>query len=282
MALTGYEIQAGNLLYFTYDSALNSGAGGFHVVITFTNAIVGTERGLTGSAPGGTKNATWTVKEVIAEVAIGGAAVKGSGLSLFFYGATVGAGGMDAGTIPVSGSLAVYAIYSPALNSWSTLGYASGAAAPAPVYPGSNAPAGYAFSVLLWTGLTDSSGNIIHFQQFDRSVFSGPTSVVSATAATANTYATASVSAAVPYGALTAWGTAGSTSTAAAAQVAVASDTSGSFVQQVVAGFSAVALDGYGTAGSFGPIPLTTPQQIAWKAGTNTVNTTIKLVGYTF
>ena len=61
-------------------------------------------------------------------------------------------------------------------------------------------PSGYVFSVLLWTGLTDSSGNVIQFQQFDRTVFIGPTQVFSGTAGTANTYATLAISSAVPCG----------------------------------------------------------------------------------
>lgn len=283
--LTGYEIAPGNLVMYTYDSALNSGAGGWHLLVSASNSVqpqTGVARSLSGAAPGSAKTATWVAPELTASATLGGLSVKGSGQSLSFNGATTGAGGMDTGATPTSGSLAVYAIYNPSTATWGTLGYASGSVAPAAVYPGTHMPSGYVFSVLLWTGLTDSSGNVIQFQQFDRTVFVGPTQVFTGTAASANTYATLAISSAVPYGALTVFGTAGSTSVAAAAQVAVASTTAGLFAQHVVAADSGTALDSWGTAGSFGAVPLTAAQQIAWKAGTNTVNTTISINGFTF
>ena len=283
--LTGYEIAPNNLVFYTYDSTLNSGAGGWHLIVSASNAVqpqTEVSRALTGGAPGSAKAATWTAPELTASATLGGLSVKGAGRTLAFNGAGTGAGGMDTGSTPTSGSLAVYAIYNPSTATWATLGYASAAVTPPAVYPGTHMPSGYVFSVLLWTGLTDGSGNVIQFQQSDRTVFVGPTQVVSATAGTANTYATASIAAAVPYGAKTVFGAAGSSSVSAPAQVAVASTAAGLFAQYVVATNSATALDSWGMAGAFGAVPLTTAQQIAWKAGTNTVNTTISINGFTF
>jgi hypothetical protein len=283
--LTGYEIAPNNLVVYTYDSALNSGAGGWHLTVSASNSVqpqTGVARTLSGVAPGSAKTATWVVPELTASATLGGLSVKGASQSLSFNGATTGAGGMDTGATPTSGALAVYAIYNPSTATWSTLGYASASVAPAAVYHGTHMPAGYVFSVLLWTGLTDGSGNVLPFQQFDRTVFVGPTQVFTGTAGTANTYATLAISSAVPYGALTVFGTAGSTSTAAAAQVAIASTTAGLYAQHVVSGQSGTALDSWGSAGTFNAVPLTTAQQVAWKAGTNTVNTTISITGYTF
>ena len=284
VALSGGELIPNTLATFTYDSALNSGAGGFHLQVSASSVgpVGGSSRGLIGSSAGGGVTASWSAKELIAETALGGPTVKGVNLTLNFNGAGTGAGGMDTGTVPTSASMAVYAIYNPTTAAWNTLGQSTGAGAPTPTYTGGNAPSGYTFSTLLWTGLTDGSAHIKKFNQIDRTAWIGQIQVVSATAANANTYVTASVSAAVPVGATTLAGTVGSTSTAAASQVTVASDTSGSYSQPVVTGASSVALDGFGSSGPFQPLPLTTVQQIAWKSGTNTVNTTINVDRYTF
>lgn len=284
LPLSGGETIAGALTTLFYDSLLNSGAGGFHLQIAVipTPPVIGTARGLTGLAGGSGATASWTVQEIIAETALGGSTIKGVSLTLPFDGSTTGAGGMDTGAVPTSGSLSVYAIYNPTTGVWAALGQSSGSSRPTPVYSGANAPLGFSFSVLIWTGVTDGSAHIRKFQQQDRMVWVGQTQIVSATAGTVNTYVTANVSPAAPAGAVTVSGTVGSSSTSAASQVTVASDTSGSYSQPVVTGASGVALDGFGSAAPFMALPLTTVQQIAWKAGTNTVNTTINVDRYTF
>lgn len=284
-ALSGGELVPNNLLTLTYDGALNGGAGGFHLATSASanpGAVVGSSRGLKGSAAGGTQTASWSVIEFIAEGALGGLTVKGVNLALSFNGGTVGAGGMDTGTVPATSSLAVYAIYNPTTSTWSTLGQATGSAVPSLVYSGTHMPSGYLYSALIWTGVSDGSSNVKKFNQLDRTVYTGQIVAVNATAGTANTYATASISSLVPFGASTVSGTAGSTSVSAASQVTVASDTSGNWSQPIVTGNSTVALDGFGSAAPFVALPLTTAQQIAWKAGTNTVNTTINVDRYMF
>jgi hypothetical protein len=285
VVLSGSEIIPNTLLTLTYDSALNAGGGGFHLEAAAqgsTGPVVGSYRNLIGSAPGAATTASWTVTELIAETVVGGAAVKGASLALSFNGSTVGAGGMDTGTIPATANLAIYAIYNPTTNVWNTLGQATGAVVPTSVYTGAHMPAGYVHSALIWTGVSNGSSNLRKFYQVGQEIYIGQTSIVNATAATANTYVAVSVSTVVPYGALFVGGSAGSTSTSAASQTTVAADTSGNFSQPIVVGNSTVALDGFGSSGSFSLLPLTTPQQFAWKSGTNTVNTTITVDRYVF
>jgi len=73
-----------------------------------------------------------------------------------FNGATTGAGGMDIGAIPTSGTLALYAIYSISLNTTSILGYNCAVSCPT-IYQGSHLPQFYTYSALLGTLATNST-----------------------------------------------------------------------------------------------------------------------------
>jgi hypothetical protein len=78
---------------------------------------------------------------------------------------------MDTGTLPASAlSIAVYAIYNPATNTWSTLG-CDDSVSSGPIYGGSNMPASYTASALILGGVTDNNGHLQIFYQFDRTVF---------------------------------------------------------------------------------------------------------------
>lgn len=284
--LSGGEIVAKALLTFVYDSSLNSGAGGFHMftqVQTTTAATVAVANGINGSAAGGSKLASWTVNEAIAESSLTGTAAKGALLSVSFNGGVTGAGGMDTGSTPVLGSLSVYLIYDSLTNNWTTLGYASGSSVPSPVYPGSNLPSGYGYSVLLWTGLTDGSGNIVQFTQKNRNVWTAPALVVN-TSTGVTSFTAVSVAAAVPYGTTALWGTMGMyNASAVSAGVSVASDTSGDYAQSWIGATTAISINGFSGSAPYGPIPLTTPQQIAWKTTAPATYTyLINVSGYSF
>ena len=285
VVLTGGEMVANDFFYLIYDSALNSGSGGFHLATSPTAIVypvIGSASRLVGSASGGTVTATWTDVELIAETAVNGQAVKGANMSLSFNGATTGAGGMDTGVFPTSTHLAIYAIYNPTTNTWSTLGYApGGATVAAQVYPGVNAPSGYTYSALIWDGVTDGSAHLPLFNQVDRSVYIGPTSVSSAAAAASNTYYSISLTAAVPYSATAVWGHIAGT-TNADLEAAVYANSSGAHARYAIISRAAATLDGYYSGCSFERLPLITAQTIYWKSGntTNTIN--ISISGYQF
>lgn len=157
-------------------------------------AVVGHMRNLSGSAAGGTQTASWTVDELVAEVALGGLCYKGKSLSLSFNGAGTGANGMDTGSPPISGDLYIYAIFNPTSVTWSTLGTTAGSGAA--IYGGVNMPAGYTASALIWAGKTDGSRNVKQFHQVDRRI-----SIQEATAlsgGTAVTLTSVSLSSIVP------------------------------------------------------------------------------------
>jgi hypothetical protein len=181
-ALAGGEMKAGSISEFIYDGSVaeltsfpaNGGTGGgsgggegvAEVYITGGSSIV-------GSAPGGTKSASWTIEQIVAAVSLGGLAYLGTGLSLSFSGASTGAGGMDTGSMPVSADLSVYAIYNPTTATWSTLGCA-GTVSNGSIYSGTHMPSGYTASQLIFSGKTDSSGNIVAFVQTGRKVGTYP------------------------------------------------------------------------------------------------------------
>ena len=182
-----------------YSAAANSNAGGFVLIVSPTNtdagpSVAGMARNLSGSAAGGTKTASWTVDELVAETALGGLAYKGASLSLSFNGATTGAGGMDTGATPTSADLFIYAIFNPGTATWSTLGTTSGAGAT--IYGGANMPSGYTASALIWAGKTDGSAFILKFGQRDRAISIATT--VALNNGTANTPTSISLSSIVP------------------------------------------------------------------------------------
>ena len=78
VALSGGEIVAGNVLYLIYDSALNTGAGGFHLNSQPTNFVYpvgGSSSRVAGSSAGSVLTAAWTANELVAEITLGGLAV---------------------------------------------------------------------------------------------------------------------------------------------------------------------------------------------------------------
>ncbi|WP_229765274.1 hypothetical protein, partial [Yersinia enterocolitica] len=105
--------------------------------------IVGTSRNAKMSIPSASATATFTADELIVQTALGGLQYKISGFSKTVNLATTGAGGMDTGTVPATGYVALYAIYNPTSGATALLAV-NATSAPAPeVYGGANMPAGY-------------------------------------------------------------------------------------------------------------------------------------------
>ena len=284
VALSGGEIVAGNVLYLIYDSALNTGAGGFHLNSQPTNFVYpvgGSSSRVAGSSAGSVLTAAWTANELVAEITLGGLAVKGAGLSLVFNGGIAGANGMDTGSMPASSQLAIYAIYNPTTGNWATLGYTAGSSVVSTLYPSTHLPSGYTYSTLLWVGVTTASSQLPAFVQRANRVYVGPTIVLSAAASSLNTYASLSLAAVVPYSAVATWGTMGGTSLSAT-QLAVAASNTGQAAQYMVGASAGVTLDGFANAGQFTDLPLVTPQTIWWKSANTLQNNDIAIGGYSF
>lgn len=111
-------------------------------------AEVGAMRNLRISLPVAASVATVTADQLIIEQP-GGAQYKLSNLNLSLDLTTVGAGGMDTGIAPASGSVGIYVIYNPELKVAKLLGVNATVSTVPEIYAGTNMPAGYSASALV-------------------------------------------------------------------------------------------------------------------------------------
>jgi hypothetical protein len=145
--------------------------------------------------------ATLTADEIIVETALGGVRYCLPSFSKTINLATTGAGGMDTGTAPVSGFVAVYAIWNPTTQTAALLATNATSAVAPNVYGGANMPGGYTASALVSVWGTNGSGQFTVGWQVDRKVFTTLITVLSASAALSNV--AESIAGAVPKNAKT-------------------------------------------------------------------------------
>ncbi|WP_427218579.1 phage tail protein [Yersinia enterocolitica] len=111
--------------------------------------IVGTARNAKMSIPAASTTATFNADELIVQVGWGGRQYKLSGFSKTINLSVVGAGGMDTGTAPATGYVALYAIYNPTSGATAMLAVNASSVIVPEVYGGANMPAGYTASALV-------------------------------------------------------------------------------------------------------------------------------------
>ncbi|KII33678.1 hypothetical protein NL64_09095 [Pseudomonas fluorescens] len=105
--------------------------------------------------------ATFTADEVIVETALGGLRYCLPSFNKTINLGTTGAGGMDTGTAPISGFVAIYAILNPVTGVSALLAVNATAVVAPEVYGGGNMPAGYTASALLAVVPTNASSQFI-------------------------------------------------------------------------------------------------------------------------
>ncbi len=157
--------------------------------------IVGTSRNAKMSIPVTLATATFTADELIVQTELGGLQYKLSSFSKTINLATTGAGGMDTGTVPATGYVALYAIYNPttqvsallAVNTTSVL---------APEICSGVMPAGYTASALVSVWRIVAS-KFIPGEQVNRSISIQSTTAFTITVSTPAT-TIASISSIVP------------------------------------------------------------------------------------
>jgi hypothetical protein len=232
---------------------------------------------LVGGAPGGAKTASWTADELVGKSALGGVSYTGANLTLNFNGNTNGPGGMDTGGTPPNGDLHIYAIYAPTTGVWTTFGTTAYRTA---LYGGS-LPAGYKASALIWSGKTDSNGNIVYFRQKQKRIIIDNTMIFNIGSSGAVNLTAQSFGVCVPYNAksVTGWMFAGSWG--GGTQPQIASDASG--LGLVVGSGCAGFISNYQPTTIFQDQLLVTPQTIWWCTGSNTTGTQTSMYcsGYT-
>lgn len=131
-------------------------------------AVVGSSRNIRMSLVVVSATATLTADEVFVKSALGGTAWLVPSFNKTINLATTGAGGMDTGTAPVSGHVAIYAIYNPTTATSALLAVNATAVAQPEVYGGANMPAGYTASALVSVWGTTGSGLLTIGSQFER------------------------------------------------------------------------------------------------------------------
>ncbi|HDL8370936.1 TPA: hypothetical protein ACGUO4_002502 [Yersinia enterocolitica] len=119
--------------------------------------VVGTSRNAKMSVTSASSTATFTADELIVQTALGGLQYKLSSFSKTINLATTGVGGMDTGTVPANGFVALYAIYNPTTQISALLAVNASSVVAPEVYGGSNMPAGYTASALVSVLPTSSS-----------------------------------------------------------------------------------------------------------------------------
>jgi len=243
--------------------------------------VVGQSRNLSMSVAAASATATLTADEIIVESALGGLRYCLPSFSKTINLGTTGAGGMDTGSAPASGFVAIYAIYNPTTGASALLATNETAAKVPEVYGGANPVAGYTASALVSVWKTNSSGQFIVGDQVDRRVSEGPTNVLT-TSAQQSTFATLNIANAVPKNAKTCSGILQIGSTAlTSASLNVASDASGVGQSNLSAYLSSTGIP---IAGSFCDLQLPTAQTMYYTAVTSsgTMTATIYISGYTF
>jgi phage-related tail fiber protein len=231
-------------------------------VSSLLTGVAGASRNARMSVSAASASATFTADELIVQTALGGRQFKLAGINKTVNLASAGAGGMDTGTAPVSGFVALYVIFNPVTAAIALLAVNATSAIAPEVYGGANMPAGYTASALVSVWPTNAGGQFKNGFQNGRRVATNPTVLVSTTGSgVSNPYSSFSASAGVPKNAKEVFIVAGTTnntvSGATYSSLSVAADANG----------TGGAVSGGSTGPSIGAsagfsVPLMTPQTL--------------------
>lgn len=179
-------------------------------LIAQSAAVIGDRRNLTMSVTAASANATLNADEIVVGSALGGQKYVLSSFSKTINLAGTGAGGMDTGSAPVSGFVALYAIYNPTKaaqhasdpvtypdNGMALLATNATSVVVPNVYGGANMPSGYTASGLVSVWPTNGSSQFIVGLQQDRSLRITSSPVLNTTSS-AGSVTALSISSAVP------------------------------------------------------------------------------------
>jgi hypothetical protein len=133
-------------------------------------ALIGTMSGAKMYLSSASATANFTAEQIVVGTSLTGLPYLLSNYSKTVNLATVGAGGMDTGSAPASGYVALHAIYNPTTGLSSILASDATSVAASTVYGGAHMPAGYTASALISVVPTDGSGNIKQLSQIGRSI----------------------------------------------------------------------------------------------------------------
>ncbi|NIL03974.1 phage tail protein [Yersinia mollaretii] len=225
--------------------------------------------------------ATFTADELIVQESLGGRQYKLTSFNKTINLATIGAGGMDTGTAPVTGFVALYAIYNPTTQVSALLAVNATSVLAPEVYGGANMPANYTASALVSVWATTAARLLnIGFQRGRK--INIPRIVVITTTTPPSTATSLSLATAVPKNAIEVSGYASIAGASLNSSIIVLSANSNAAgLIQVSAAFSATTNQNIGTFA----MTLDVPQAIYWnysQAGGTLDNTGLSVSTYTF
>jgi len=162
--------------------------------------VAGQVRRLAMSLTAASATATFTADEVVVETTVGGLVYRIANLNQALNLATTGINGMDTGTAPASGYVAVYAGYNPTTGAkgvWAQT--VSGQ--PTSTYTGANAPSGYTASGLIAIIPTNPSSQFVPCFINDRKLSRLSVGVLVSSPTSQGSFTSLSIANAVPPGA---------------------------------------------------------------------------------
>jgi hypothetical protein len=122
-----------------------------------SSPLVGATTNLYMTVSAASATATVAADEIVVGTALGATTYRLANFSKTINLATTGINAMDTGTAPVSGWVAIYAIYNPTTSTSALLGVNSPNTFMPTIYGGANMPAGYTASALLTVVPTNAS-----------------------------------------------------------------------------------------------------------------------------
>lgn len=149
---------------------------------TIVGGMAGTARGVKMTVGAASASATLTADEVTVKTSLGGQAWLIPNFNKAINIANTGVGGMDTGLAPVSGSVAIYAIYNPTNGSSALLAVDATSVKAPEVYGGAAMPAGYTASALVSIWKTNASRQFVVGGQLDRTISIAQQNLLSTTA----------------------------------------------------------------------------------------------------
>lgn len=245
-----------------------------------STGLIGASRNLKMSIPTASASATLTADQIIVGASLTGQLYRLSAFNKSINLAATGAGGMDAGSAPASGFVAIYAIFNP-VTGVSALLAKNASTVATEVYSGSNMPAGYTASALLSVWPTTAASLFAAAEQAGREISFVDVQILNTTVAHASA-TFFSFPTAVP---LNAKKVRVRSSAAAGTAGVTLSTVVGATSTLVSASVSGVTSSGGGSGfvSELGEVPMPTPQGLYYvnTVGSGTISTTLFASRYT-
>ncbi|HEN3634124.1 TPA: hypothetical protein U5E30_002747 [Yersinia enterocolitica] len=240
--------------------------------------VVGASRNAKMSVTAASATATFTADQLTVTTGLSGQPYLLTSFNKTINLATTGAGGMDTGTVPAAGFVALYAIYNPTTQVSALLAVNATSVLAPEVYGGANMPSGYTASALVSVWRTASSQFIIGYQVARQVSFVRILVLTSST--NVSTFATLFVPTVIPINAINANldGNIGSSTTSSSVNISIATYSSG------VGTIPATSTANAGFSCSFTGVLIGTPQSVFYiaSAQAGTPSYTIYVSGYAF